>query len=205
MSWLVSARWIGFLTMTAGAVARCAACGRLFLVCLQYCRRRDHSSSTTPTASWCSPARPRAFLTLSNCLAAERGKRLLITGVHRATSAREIARLTPLYSKYLHLLHRSRPLGAQHLRQRAGNQTLGARAQFQFADRGDVELAHAARHGRARRINCRTPRSSPFRSCRKRSRLSPGGPTLTRRASVRGISEISVRARPHAPRPRHAV
>ena len=33
-------------------------------------------------------------------LAAERGKRLLITGVHRATSAREIARLTPLYSKF---------------------------------------------------------------------------------------------------------
>lgn len=33
-------------------------------------------------------------------LATERGKRLLITGVHRATSAREIARLTPLYSKY---------------------------------------------------------------------------------------------------------
>ncbi|MFA6265426.1 MAG: YdcF family protein [Pseudolabrys sp.] len=33
-------------------------------------------------------------------LAAERGKRLLITGVHRATSATEIARLTPLYSKY---------------------------------------------------------------------------------------------------------
>ena len=33
-------------------------------------------------------------------LATERGKRLLITGVHRDTSAREIARLTPLYSKY---------------------------------------------------------------------------------------------------------
>src|ERR1035441_169040 len=32
--------------------------------------------------------------------AVERGKRLLITGVHRATSAREIARLTPLYSKF---------------------------------------------------------------------------------------------------------
>ena len=31
-------------------------------------------------------------------LATERGKRLLITGVHRDTSAREIARLTPLYS-----------------------------------------------------------------------------------------------------------
>ncbi|MFZ0194459.1 MAG: YdcF family protein [Pseudolabrys sp.] len=33
-------------------------------------------------------------------LATERGKRLLITGVHRATSSREIARITPLYSKY---------------------------------------------------------------------------------------------------------
>jgi uncharacterized SAM-binding protein YcdF (DUF218 family) len=33
-------------------------------------------------------------------LATEHGKRLLITGVHRATSASEIARLTPLYSKY---------------------------------------------------------------------------------------------------------
>ena len=33
-------------------------------------------------------------------LAAERGRRLLITGVHRATSASEIARLTPLYSKF---------------------------------------------------------------------------------------------------------
>jgi uncharacterized SAM-binding protein YcdF (DUF218 family) len=33
-------------------------------------------------------------------LAAQRGHRLLITGVHRATSAREIARLTPLYAKY---------------------------------------------------------------------------------------------------------
>ena len=33
-------------------------------------------------------------------LAAERGKRLLITGVYRDTNAREIARLTPLYSKF---------------------------------------------------------------------------------------------------------
>ncbi len=33
-------------------------------------------------------------------LATDHGKRLLITGVHRATSASEIARLTPLYSKY---------------------------------------------------------------------------------------------------------
>jgi uncharacterized SAM-binding protein YcdF (DUF218 family) len=33
-------------------------------------------------------------------LAAERGQRLLITGVHRATSKREIARLTPLYSRF---------------------------------------------------------------------------------------------------------
>jgi uncharacterized SAM-binding protein YcdF (DUF218 family) len=33
-------------------------------------------------------------------LAAQRGKRLLISGVHRDTRAREIARLTPLYSKF---------------------------------------------------------------------------------------------------------
>jgi uncharacterized SAM-binding protein YcdF (DUF218 family) len=33
-------------------------------------------------------------------LAADRGQRLLITGVHRATSKREIARLTPLYSRF---------------------------------------------------------------------------------------------------------
>jgi len=33
-------------------------------------------------------------------LATGRGKRLLITGVNRATRAREIARLTPLYSHY---------------------------------------------------------------------------------------------------------
>ena len=33
-------------------------------------------------------------------LATDHGKRLLITGVHRATSASEIAKLTPLYSKY---------------------------------------------------------------------------------------------------------
>jgi uncharacterized SAM-binding protein YcdF (DUF218 family) len=33
-------------------------------------------------------------------LATDRGKRLLITGVHRATSSKEIARLTPLYSRY---------------------------------------------------------------------------------------------------------
>ena len=32
-------------------------------------------------------------------LAAGRGQRLLITGVHRATSAKEIARLTPLYQR----------------------------------------------------------------------------------------------------------
>lgn len=33
-------------------------------------------------------------------LAADHGKRLLITGVYRSTRAREIARLTPLYAKY---------------------------------------------------------------------------------------------------------
>ena len=36
----------------------------------------------------------------SSCLATDHGKRLLITGVHRDTRAREIARLTPVYAKY---------------------------------------------------------------------------------------------------------
>ena len=58
-------------------------------------------------------------------LAAERGKRLLITGVHRDTSAREIARLTPLYAQVFRLLRRSRPLRAQHLRQRASRPSAG--------------------------------------------------------------------------------
>jgi len=93
------ARWIGFLTMAAGAV------GLLFLVGgfgwfvshiasdeVPLDRKADGIVVLTGAAARIPDA--------IELLATEHGKRLLITGVHRATSAAEIARLTPLYSKY---------------------------------------------------------------------------------------------------------
>ena len=82
-------------------------------------------------------------------LATEHGKRLLITGVY-GPQVHAKSRASRRFIRVFYLLHRPGPLCAQHLRQRARNKTLGSPAQFQFADRRDVELAHAARHGRAR-------------------------------------------------------
>jgi len=90
---------IGFFTMTAGAVGA-------VLLGVGFCwfvlnipaeeasldRKADGIVVLTGAASRIPDA--------IELLAAERGKRLLISGVHRATSAREIARLTPLYSKF---------------------------------------------------------------------------------------------------------
>src|ERR1700682_6559433 len=93
------ARWIGFLTMTAGVGGVLLLAGGFF---------------------WCAWIMPNEEVTLDRnadgivvltgaasripdaieLLAMERGKRLLITGVHRATSAREIVRLTPLYARF---------------------------------------------------------------------------------------------------------
>src|SRR5882672_10924906 len=42
------------------------------------------------------------------------------------------------------LLRRSRPFRRQHPQQRGGDAALGARTRLQIADRGDVELSHAA-------------------------------------------------------------
>ena len=93
------ARWIGFLTMaTAAAGAVLLVGGFVWFATLipgeevQLDRRADGIVVLTGAASRIPDA--------IELLAAERGKRLLITGVHRATRAREIARLTPLYSKY---------------------------------------------------------------------------------------------------------
>jgi uncharacterized SAM-binding protein YcdF (DUF218 family) len=93
------ARWIGFLTMTAALVGvLLLAAGFLwFTLHIPYEegpieRKADGIVVLTGAAARIPDA--------IELLAAERGKRLLITGVHRATSAREIARLTPLYSKY---------------------------------------------------------------------------------------------------------
>jgi uncharacterized SAM-binding protein YcdF (DUF218 family) len=93
------ARWIGFLTMTASIVAAILlAFGFLWFAIsiqtedTQLQGKADGIVVLTGAASRIPDA--------IELLAAGRGKRLLITGVHRATSASEIARLTPLYSKY---------------------------------------------------------------------------------------------------------
>jgi uncharacterized SAM-binding protein YcdF (DUF218 family) len=93
------ARWIGFLTMSAGTVGALLLVGGFFWFAanipnddVSLDRKADGILVLTGAASRIPDA--------IELLAAERGKRLLITGVHRATSAKEIARLTPLYSKF---------------------------------------------------------------------------------------------------------
>jgi uncharacterized SAM-binding protein YcdF (DUF218 family) len=93
------ARWIGFLTMAA------VAAGLVLLVCgffwffLQIPTEEvqlDRGADGIVVLTGAAARIPDAI----ELLAAERGKRLLISGVYRATRSTEIARLTPLYSKY---------------------------------------------------------------------------------------------------------
>jgi uncharacterized SAM-binding protein YcdF (DUF218 family) len=93
------ARWIGFMTMTVALVGGLFLTGGFFWFASHIApeeptleRNADGIVALTGAASRIPDA--------IELLAAERGKRLLITGVHRATSASEIARLTPLYAKY---------------------------------------------------------------------------------------------------------
>lgn len=92
-------RWIGFLTVTVAIVGALVLTGGFFWFAAQIAdgevtlnRKADGIVALTGAAARIPDA--------IELLASERGKRLLITGVHRATSASEIARLTPLYSKY---------------------------------------------------------------------------------------------------------
>jgi len=93
------ARWIGFLTMAAGATAIILlAVGFGWFIFniageeVTLDTRADGIVALTGAAARIPDA--------IELLATDRGKRLLITGVHRATSSKEIARLTPLYSRY---------------------------------------------------------------------------------------------------------
>ena len=93
------ARWIGFLTMTVTVVAALLLTAGFFWFAAQIAgeevtleRKADGIVALTGAASRIPDA--------IELLAAERGRRLLISGVHRATRATEIARLTPLYSKF---------------------------------------------------------------------------------------------------------
>lgn len=93
------ARWIGFLTMaTAAAGLVMLAVGFIWFFTLipseevQLDRKADGIVVLTGAASRIPDA--------IQLLADDRGKRLLISGVYHATKSREIARITPLYSKY---------------------------------------------------------------------------------------------------------
>lgn len=93
------ARWIGFLTMATAASGGVLLAGGFFWFVMsipseevQLTRQADGIVVLTGAAARIPDA--------VELLAAERAKRLLITGVYRATSSREIGRITPLYSKY---------------------------------------------------------------------------------------------------------
>jgi uncharacterized SAM-binding protein YcdF (DUF218 family) len=93
------ARWIGFITMTAGLVALVLLAVGFFWFASQV-DNQEVTLDTTADGIVVLTGGAGRIPDAIELLAAERGKRLLITGVHRATRAREIARLTPLYSKY---------------------------------------------------------------------------------------------------------
>lgn len=93
------ARWIGFLTMTVSvAGALVLTVGFLWFVSNIATEEvtLDRNADGIVVLTGAAARIPDAI----ELLAAERGKRLLITGVHRTISAKEIARLTPLYTKY---------------------------------------------------------------------------------------------------------
>lgn len=93
------ARWIGFFTMAAGASGVLLLAGG-FGWFVSYIAGDeiplDRKADGIVVLTGAAARIPDAI----ELLATDHGKRLLITGVHRATSAGEIARLTPLYSKY---------------------------------------------------------------------------------------------------------
>jgi uncharacterized SAM-binding protein YcdF (DUF218 family) len=93
------ARLIGFLTMTAGLVGAVLLAGGFFWFIWHVPSEEttlDRGADGIVVLTGAATRIPDAI----ELLAADRGQRLLITGVHRATSKREIARLTPLYSRF---------------------------------------------------------------------------------------------------------
>ena len=93
------ARWIGFLTMAAGAtgiILLAVGFGWFIFNIAGDEVTLDTKADGIVALTGAAARIPDAI----ELLATDRGKRLLITGVHRATSSKEIARLTPLYSKY---------------------------------------------------------------------------------------------------------
>jgi uncharacterized SAM-binding protein YcdF (DUF218 family) len=93
------ARWIGFFTMAAAAAGAVLLAGGFFWFVMRIPSEEvqlDRKADGIVVLTGAAARIPDAI----ELLADERGKRLLISGVYRATSSREIARITPLYSKY---------------------------------------------------------------------------------------------------------
>lgn len=92
------ARIVGFVTMAAlGFGLGLLVAGFFWFVdkVPTHEARIDHNADGIVVLTGAASRIPDAI----ELLAAGRGQRLLITGVHRATSAKEIARLTPLYQR----------------------------------------------------------------------------------------------------------
>ena len=93
------ARIIGFFTMTAGAAGAVLLGAGFCWFVLKIPSEEvtlDRKADGIVVLTGAAARIPDAI----ELLAAGNGQRLLISGVHRDTRAREIARLTPLYSKF---------------------------------------------------------------------------------------------------------
>src|SRR3981081_2776839 len=92
-------RWIGYFTITALLVGVLALAGGFVHFAWQVQDEEVRLAGMADGIVVLTGAASRIPDAIE-LLTSERGRRLLITGVHRATSAKEIARLTPLYSKF---------------------------------------------------------------------------------------------------------
>ena len=88
-------RWIGFLTITA-AVAGLVVLGFGFFWFVSQVPDEEVSLSRNADGIVVLTGAATRIPDALELLNSKRGTRLLITGVHRTTSAKEIARLTPL-------------------------------------------------------------------------------------------------------------
>ena len=94
------ARWLGYLTMFVVVVGAVLLTAGFFWFVFHIPTEEvelDRKADGIVVLTGAAARIPDAF----QLLAAERGQRLLITGVYRATSAKEIAHLKPLYAKYM--------------------------------------------------------------------------------------------------------
>jgi uncharacterized SAM-binding protein YcdF (DUF218 family) len=94
------ARWIGITTMFVGVVGMVLLLAGFFWFVGHIATEEvqlDRNADGIVVLTGAAARIPDAI----ELLASERGKRLLITGVHSATTSKEIARVTPLYSKYI--------------------------------------------------------------------------------------------------------